>query len=250
MTFPYDKLRVAAVGDLHCGARSHGNFQELFGHIASHADVLLLCGDLTDGGLSEEAHVLARELTSAIKIPTLAVMGNHDVESGKAAEVAGILSDAGVIMLDGEAREVHGVGFAGTKGFAGGFGDHTLQAWGEQAIKKFVREAMDESLKLESGLARLRTPTRIVLLHYSPIRQTVEGEPLEIMSFLGSSRLEEPLDRYPVTAVFHGHAHHGSPEGATRGGRPVYNVALPLLRRRFPDHPPYKLIEIPVGVPA
>lgn len=250
MTFPYDKLRVAAIGDLHCGTRSQGTFQELFSHITTHADVLLLCGDLTDGGLPEEAHILARELTSAIKIPILGVLGNHDVEADKAEDVSRILRNAGVVLLNGEGHELHGVGFAGAKGFAGGFGDHMLQAWGEAPIKRFVREAMDESLKLESALAKIRTPNRVVLLHYSPIRSTVEGEPLEIMPYLGSSRLEEPIDRYPVTVVFHGHAHHGTPEGHTRGGRPVYNVALPLLRRSFPERPPYRLMEIPIGVPA
>ena len=137
-------------------------------------------------------------------------------------------------MLDGDACEIHGVGFAGVKGFAGGFGRGTLGAWGEPAIKQFVQEAVDEALKLESALARLRTPQRIAVLHYSPIRGTVEGEPPEIFPFLGCSRLEEPLNRYPVTAVFHGHAHHGSPEGRTGGGVPVYNVSLPLLRQDLP----------------
>ncbi len=148
-------------------------------------------------------------------------------------------------MLRGEACEVHGIGFAGAKGFAGGFGDRALQPWGEESVKGFVREAVDEALKLESALAKLRTPHRIALLHYAPIRATAEGEPLEIFPFLGSSRLEEPLIRYPVAAVFHDHAHNGTVEGRSRGGVPVYNVAMPLLKRTFPDQPPFRVLEIP-----
>ena len=140
-------------------------------------------------------------------------------------------------ILDGDAVEFHGVGFAGAKGFCGGFGRRALEPWGEPAIKAFVREALDESLKLESALARLRTKHRIALLHYAPIQATVEGEPPEIFPFLGSSRLEEPINRYEVTAVLHGHAHHGSPEGRTSTNVPVYNVSMSLLRRTFPDRP-------------
>jgi len=133
------------------------------------------------------------------------------------------------------------------KGFAGGFGDRMLQPWGESILKQFVHEAVEEALKLESALAKLPTACRIVLLHYAPIYATVEGEPAEIIPFLGSSRLEEPLNRYGVTAVFHGHAHHGSPEGRTREGVPVYNVAMPLLRRRFPDQQPVRFFDVPMA---
>jgi Icc-related predicted phosphoesterase len=252
MSFPYDKVRVAAVADVHCTSSSQGVFQPVFAQITEKADVLLMCGDLTNYGLPEEAHILAKEITASIKIPIVAVLGNHDMESGKADQVKQILTDVGVHVLDGDTHEVHGIGFAGVKGFGGGFGDHTLQAWGEETIKKFVNEAVNEALKLEGALARLRTPHRVALLHYSPIVATIAGEPLEIFPYLGSSRLEEPLDRYSVTAVFHGHAHHGYFEGRTRGNRPVFNVAMPLLRRAFPDKPPFHLLEIPVaaGVPA
>jgi Icc-related predicted phosphoesterase len=157
-----------------------------------------------------------------------------------------ILCDAGIIMLAGDACEIHGIGFAGVKGFGGGFGQWALQPWGEATTKQFVHEAVDEAVELESALAKLRTPQRIVMLHYSPIRDTIVGEPPEIFAFLGSSRLEEPLNRYAVTAVFHGHAHHGSPEGQTTGGVPVYNVAMPLLHKTYPDQPPFRLVEIPV----
>ena len=154
-------------------------------------------------------------------------------------------------MLDGEACEIGGVGIAGAKGFPGGFGRATLGAWGEPGVKRFVQEAIDEAMRLEGALARLRTPRRVALLHYSPIRATVEGEPLEIFPFLGSSRLEEPLNRHPVDVVFHGHAHSGALEGRTTNGTPVYNVAMPLMLRSFPGRPPYRIVEIPAAqIPA
>jgi Icc-related predicted phosphoesterase len=243
-------LRVAAIGDLHVSRHSQGVFQQLFTHITSNADVLLICGDFTDYGLPDEARILARELTATIKVPVIAVLGNHDYESGKHDEITRILADAGVTVLDGEATEIDGVGFAGVKGFAGGFGRGALGPWGEGAIKQFVQEAVDEALKLEAALARLRTERRVAVMHYSPVRSTVEGEPLEIFPYLGSSRLEEPINRYRVNAVFHGHAHRGSPEGRTSTGVPVYNVSMPLLSRIYPDRPPYLIVELPLTGPA
>jgi Icc-related predicted phosphoesterase len=233
------------VGDIHVSKTSQGQFQPLFSQISSSADVFLLCGDFTDYGLPEEARILARELTSAVKIPIVAVLGNHDFEGGKQDEITKILQEAGVKVLDGEATEVHGIGFAGVKGFCGGFGRGALGPWGETAIKRFVQEAVDESLKLEAALARLRTSRRVAVLHYAPIRGTVEGEPIEIFPWLGSSRLEEPINRYRVSAVFHGHAHRGTPEAKTSSGVPVYNVAMPLLARTQPDRPPFLIVEIP-----
>jgi len=240
------RVRVAALSDLHCGKTSQGTYQPLFSQANARADVLLLCGDLTDHGLPEEAQVLVRELAGVVKVPMLAVLGNHDWHAGKQEEVEQVLAEAGVKVLDGDDCEVFGIGFAGVKGFCGGFGRHTLEAWGEEIIKKFVYEAVEEALKLEKALARLHTPQKIAVLHYAPIKETVEGEPEPIHPFLGSSRLEEPLSRYPVTAVFHGHAHHGSPEGRTRDGVPVYNVALPVLRQAHPDQPPFRVLEVPV----
>jgi len=239
-------LRIAAMGDLHVSKNSQRAFQPLFGQISAAADVLLLCGDFTDYGLPDEARVLVRELTAAMKIPVIAVLGNHDYEGGKPDEIRQILVDGGVTMLDGEATEVQGVGFAGVKGFAGGFGRGALGPWGERAIKAFVQEAVDEALKLEAALARLRTRKRVALLHYSPIRATVEGEPPEIFAYLGSSRLEEPINRYRVSAVFHGHAHRGSPEGRTSTGVPVHNVSMPLLTRTNPNRPPFLIVEVPL----
>jgi Icc-related predicted phosphoesterase len=247
MTSPRTSLRIAAVGDIHVAKNSAGVFQPLFTQISNTADVLVICGDFTDYGLPDEARVLARELTAAMKLPVIAVLGNHDYEGGQAPEIRRILNEAGVTVLDGEATEVHGVGFAGVKGFAGGFGRGALGPWGEQAIKSFVQEAVDESLKLESALARLRTPHRIAILHYAPIRATVEGEPPEIFPYLGSSRLEEPINRYRVNAVFHGHAHRGAPEGRTATGVPVFNVAMPLLARLNPTRSPYVIWELPIS---
>jgi Icc-related predicted phosphoesterase len=242
------RVRVAAVADIHCTRTSQGTLQRLFAAISEAADVLLLCGDLTDYGLPEEAHTLAHELTAANKLPVVAVLGNHDYESGKQTEIQHILSEAGVHVLDGDACEVQCIGFAGVKGFAGGFGRGTLEPWGEPSIKHFVHEAVDEALKLEAALARLHTSRRVALLHYAPIQTTVEGEPPEIFPFLGSGRLEEPLNRYAVTVVFHGHAHHGKPEGQTKGGIPVYNVAVPVLRRAYPDRLPFRLVDVPCAL--
>ena len=237
-------VRFAAVGDLHVTKESAGTLRSFFAQAAEAADVLLLCGDLTDYGTAEEAHVLADEL-SVVKVPIVAVLGNHDYESGMPETVIETLKKAGVRVLDGEACEIEGVGIAGVKGFAGGFGRGSLGAWGEPAIKLFVQEALQEALKLESALAKLRTPRRIALLHYSPIAGTVAGEPVEIFPFLGSSRLEEPLLRYPVDAVFHGHAHRGTMEAKTINGVPVFNVARPLLMRSRPDQAPFRLFELP-----
>lgn len=242
---PTESVRVAAVSDIHYAKASQGVLQPLFAQIAERADILVIPGDLTDYGLAEEARVLARDLTSTVKIPIVAVLGNHDFESNESAEIARILSDAGVHMLDGDAVEIHGVGFAGVKGFAGGFGRGTLGPWGEPAVKHFVQEAVNEALKLESALARLKSTNRIAVLHYSPIQGTVEGEPVEIYPWLGSSRLEEPLTRFQVSAVVHGHAHKGAPEGKTATGIPVYNVAINVLRASYPNQPAFRIIEVP-----
>jgi Icc-related predicted phosphoesterase len=245
-----ESLRIAAIADIHVKKDSQGAMQPIFAKVSAEADVLLICGDLTDYGAVEEAKVLAKDITSYLRIPSIAVLGNHDFESGKQDELAKIMTDAGVTMLDGTATEIHGVGFAGVKGFGGGFGRRSLGAWGEEIIKRFVHETIEESLKLEAALARLRTPQKVAVLHYAPIQATVEGEPPEIVAFLGSTRLEEPIDRYRVSTVFHGHAHHGTLEGRTKGNAAVYNVALPLLRNRFPDQLPFRIVEIPVGQPV
>jgi Icc-related predicted phosphoesterase len=236
-------VRVAAVGDLHYARGTQSSLSWL-GLIDGIADVLLLCGDLTDYGRVEEARELARELAS-LRVSIVAVLGNHDFESDQSAEVAGALSEVGIHVLDGDTCEVHGIGFAGVKGFAGGFGRGALGPWGEPIIKQFVQEAIAEALKLESALARLRTARKVALLHYAPVVDTVIGEPPEIFPYLGCSRLAEPLARYPVSAVFHGHAHNGTAEGLF-GNTPVYNVSLPLMSRQSPGLP-VRVLTLDVG---
>lgn len=243
-------LRIAAMADLHCSADTRGELRSCFAQIAEKADVLLLCGDLTDHGLPHEAQMLAEEISFGAALPVLAVLGNHDFESDRQDEISGILAEARVRVLDGDSVEIGGIGFAGVKGFAGGFGQHTLEPWGEEAIKSFVKAAVDEALKLESALSRLRSARKVAVLHYSPIASTVQGEALEIFPFLGSSRLEEPLNRFSVLAAFHGHAHRGVPEGRTSAGVAVYNVAVPVLKKRFADRLPYRVVEIPAEASA
>src|SRR5437762_5012447 len=233
------RIRVAATADIHYGKHSRGSMQEVFAEISRAADVLLLCGDLTDYGLAEEAEELVADLHAALGIPALAVLGNHDFESGEAELITKVLDQAGVIMLDAAAHEINGIGFAGVCGFGGGFGRRMLNAWGEPLIKQFVQEAIDQALRLEQALAKLQTDRRVAVLHYSPIRATVQGEDPEIFAFLGSTRLEEPINRFRVTAVFHGHAHNGAAEGSTATSIPVYNVSAPVLQRAGK---PYRII--------
>jgi Icc-related predicted phosphoesterase len=225
-------LRLAAVADFHYTKHSHGVMVELFHQASDAADVLLVCGDLTDHGLAEEAQILADDIRAHLRVPMLTVLGNHDFESGQQENVRQAMESVGVTVLDGDAAEIDGVGFAGVCGFCGGFGERMLNAWGEPAIKLFVKEAVDQALRLEQGLSRLQSEKRVVLLHYSPLRETVVGESPEIFPFLGSSRLEEPLNRYHVAAVFHGHAHNGTLEAMTASRIPVFNVSAQLLGQK------------------
>lgn len=237
-------MRIAATADLHYRKSSQGYFQALFMEASAAADVLLLCGDLTDYGEAEEARALAHDIKTHVSVPVLAVLGNHDYESGHADKVTKTLVEAGVTMLDGECMELKGVGFAGVCGFGGGFGSSMLSAWGEPLIKSFVQEGVNQAMRLERALARLETQHRVVLLHYAPIRETVIGENPEVFPFMGSTRLEEPLNHHQVTAAFHGHAHHGTLEGRTSSGVPVYNVSQPLLKKTFPDRPSFRILEL------
>jgi Icc-related predicted phosphoesterase len=230
---PEDKpLRIAAMGDLHVAEAHVRPYRDLFAEISAKADVLLLCGDLTNYGKLAEAQILADDLGAAA-IPVVAVLGNHDHESGCAEQVKQMLADAGARVLDnGAAFEIHGVGFAGCMGAMGGFGRGMLSAFGEQSVKTFVQACLDETMKLETGLRMLRTERAVAVLHYAPITETLEGEPLEIFPFLGNSRLGETVDRFDnVRAVVHGHAHRGVFRGATAKGVPVYNCARPVLMR-------------------
>ena len=235
------KLRIAATADLHYGKHSRGQCRDLFAEMSGSADVIVLCGDLTDYGLAEEAEHVVADLHAAVHIPVIAILGNHDFESAEQDLVRNVLDQAGVIMLDGGATEINGVGFAGVCGFGGGFGRRMLNAWGEPLIKQFVQETINQAVRLEQGLAKLQTERRVVLLHYSPIRATVQGEDPEIFPFLGCTRLEEPINRFRVSAVFHGHAHNGAAEGATATGIPVYNVSAPALSKAGK---PYRIVEL------
>jgi Icc-related predicted phosphoesterase len=225
------RLRLAAIGDLHVVESAPHPYRELFQRICQEADVLALCGDLTNFGKTPEAEILAEDL-QACSIPVVGVLGNHDYECGQPEEVAKILHQAGMRCLEGEPVEIKGVGFAGSKGFIGGFGRYMLSAFGEPEIKHFVQASIDENLKLESSLRMLKTERTVVVLHYAPVEDTVVGEPQEIFPFLGSARLGETIDRFDgVRCVVHGHAHRGAHEGRTARGVPVYNVAKPVLNR-------------------
>src|SRR5436309_8726830 len=234
-------LRIAATADIHYGKHSRGMLHEAFAEISQGADILLFCGDLTDYGLPEEAGQLVAASRASVRVPMIAGLGNHDFESGQSELLCRVLDDAGVNLLNGEAIEVAAVGFAAVCGFGGGFGRRMLNAWGEPLIKQFVQEAIDQALRLEQALAKLQTDRRVAVLHYSPIRATVQGEDPEIFAFLGSTRLEEPINRFRVTAVFHGHAHNGAAEGSTATNIPVYNVSAPVLQRAGK---PYRIIEL------
>ncbi|WP_288758468.1 metallophosphoesterase [uncultured Brevundimonas sp.] len=239
---PGRKMRVAAVGDLHVGETSQRAYRDLFERVADDADVLCLCGDLTNYGKTGEVERLLEDLRLC-RIPMVGVLGNHEHECGQPDHVVQMLCDAGVKMLTGQAYEIDGVGFAGGKGFVGGFGRYMLSSFGEDSIKRFVQEAVEDANLIENSIRMLRTERSVVLLHYAPVVETVVGEPPEIHAFLGSSRLAETIDRYDnVSLVVHGHAHRGGPEGRTHRGVPVYNVALPVLRTL--GDLPYRVFEV------
>ncbi|CAH2604898.1 Metallophosphoesterase [Rhodovastum atsumiense] len=237
---PPARLTIAAIGDLHVREDQASPWREVFAEAARLARVLVLCGDLTDLGRPGEARLLAEDLRG-IGIPVIGVLGNHDHESGHAGEVRDILRGAGMQVLDGQSVEIEGVGFVGVKGFAGGFGRHMLGSFGEAAIKQFVAETVEEALRLENAMRRVRSRRAVVVLHYAPIRETVADEPPEILPFLGCSRLAETIDRFRVGAVVHGHAHRGRYEGRTPAGAPVFNVAAQIAK---PGGRPFALIEV------
>lgn len=222
-------MRIAATADLHFSPQSYAKLKDQFERVRDEADVLVLAGDLTNYGQPDEMEPLLNVLVR-LRIPTIAVLGNHDYESGKEEELGRMIVGAGIKLLQGTAYERDGVGFAGTKGFVGGFGRGMLTAFGEREIKQFVQASIDEALKLERGLSQLRTKKRVVVLHYSPIPETVQGEATEFFPFLGTSRLAEVVDRHGADLVVHGHAHHGRIDGRTPAGVAVHNVAISLLQ--------------------
>jgi Icc-related predicted phosphoesterase len=227
-------MRIAATADLHFSPQSYAKLKDQFERVRDEADVLVLAGDLTNYGQPNEMEPLLNVLVR-LRLPTIVVLGNHDYESGKEDELSQMMTTAGIKVLNGSAYEREGVGFAGTKGFVGGFGRGVLTAFGEREIKEFVRASIDEALKLERAMSQLRTNKRVVVLHYSPIPETVQGEPPEIFPFMGTSRLAEVVDRHGADLVVHGHAHHGKTEGKTTTGVAVYNVAISLLQARDPS---------------
>jgi Icc-related predicted phosphoesterase len=167
----------------------------------------------------------------ALTIPSILVLGNHDCEKNEETGIKNILVDQNTSLLEGECVEIQGVGFAGIKGFIGGFGHHVLPFWGEKIIKDVVQVGTNDALKLERALSLLETPKKVVVMHYSPIVETVVGESPEIYPFLGSTRFEEVVNRMEGTVIFHGHAHAGTLEGKTDKNIPVFNVSLPVLRK-------------------
>lgn len=236
------KVRIAAMGDIHIGKLGSQNYKTIFEKISSEADVLLLCGDLTTHGLVEDVQLLADQLTTCT-VPVLAVLGNHDYEAGQQDEITSFLQQHRVQVLQGESTVIENVAFAGVKGFCGGFDTHVLSPFGEKIVKDFVQETLNETLMLEKALGSVpEDMKKIAFMHYSPIRETVLGEHPDIIAFLGSSRLMDPIERFKVEAVFHGHAHNGHLEGVSLQNIPVYNVAAPLLLKHQED--PYKLLYI------
>ena len=235
-------MRIAAVADLHYSPHAYDKIREPMAQVRNEADVLVLAGDLTNYGRPEEMDSLLTML-ARLRLPIVAVLGNHDFETGHEEELIKHMAAEGIKVLDGTAYERDGVGFAGTKGFLGGFGRGMLTAFGEPEVKRFVQTSIDEALKLERAMAQLRTERRVVVLHYAPVAETVKGEPVEIYSYLGNSRLAEVVDRMGANLVVHGHAHHGSADGKTTGGIPVHNVALTILQASG-IQTPYRLFDV------
>ena len=235
-------MKIAATADLHFSPQSYDRIREPLTRVRDEADVLVIAGDLTNYGKPEEMQSLLNALVR-LRIPIVAVLGNHDYESGQEQELIKMMTAEGIKVLDGSSYERDGIGFAGAKGFIGGFGRGVLTAFGEKEVKAFVQASIDETMKLERALSMLRTPKIVIVTHYSPVVETVRGEAPEIWPYLGSSRLAEVIDRHGAALAIHGHAHHGQPEGKTTGGVPVHNVALSLLMSQQPPRP-YRGLEV------
>ena len=234
-------MRIAAIADLHYQIGNLESFKPIFREMEQQADVLVLAGDLTNDGLPEEARLLIDDL-EGVAVPVLAVLGNHDHEAGHANVLAAMLHEAGVLMLDRTEIDLGNVGFVGTKGFCGGFSKRLVQPFGEKSLKVFIRTSMDEAMDLENAAAQLKSSRKVGILHYAPIRATLQGESEELFPFLGTSRLADALDHQQVKLILHGHAHYGSPEGHTPGGARVYNVARFVLQAHYNRQ--YRLIDL------
>lgn len=235
-------MRIAALADLHYSPQSYDRIRESMSRVREDAELLVMAGDLTNFGRPQEMESLLTMLVR-LRLPIVAVLGNHDYESGQHSQLMEMMTAEGVKVLDGTAYERDGIGFAGTKGFLGGFGRSMLTAFGEPEIKAFVQAGIDEAMKLERALSQLRTEKRVIVIHYAPIAETIEGEPREIYPYLGSSRLMEVCDRHGANIIFHGHAHHGAPDGKTTAGIPVHNVAI-AINQTLNDGKPYRVFEV------
>jgi Icc-related predicted phosphoesterase len=229
-------MRLAAVADIHLAAENRERDIRHFSLVNEFADALVIAGDFTNHGMPEEMRVCL-DVLEHVRVPIVAVLGNHDHESGHQDELAGMLRLAGVHLLDGQCHQVNEVGFAGTKGFCGGFAPHELMPFGEEGIKTFVAIAEREAVKLDYGLAQLHSPVKVSITHYAPIKETIIGEPEPIFPFLGSSRLQRALESHRPALALHGHAHRGCFSAETPSGIRVCNVALPILRLRGEEHP-------------
>ena len=234
-------IRVAAVGDVHLGEGMRGVYAEPLAALAGTAVALLLAGDLTRHGTAAEAKVVAAEFGAA-PVPVVAVLGNHDLHGDDPEGVTGALANGGITVLEcsGTVLEVDGVrlGVAGTVGFGGGFSGGTVADFGEREMKEFAARSRRLAGGLGDALTALDCDVRVALTHYSPVPDTLEGEPREIYPFLGSHLLADVIDACDVALALHGHAHAGAHEGRTPGGVPVRNVARPLLRQ------PYCVLEV------
>lgn len=235
-------MRIAATADIHFSPQSYDRIREPLSRVRDEADVLVIAGDLTNYGKIDEMRSLLNGLVR-VRLPIVVVLGNHDYESGQEQELIRMLTEEGIKVLDGSSYERDGIGFAGTKGFPGGFGRGLLTAFGEKEVKAFVQASLDEAMKLERALTMMRAPKIVIVTHYAPVCETVRGEPTEIWPYLGSSRLAEVIDRHQAALALHGHAHHGQLDGKTTAGVPVHNVAMSLLLAQDPPKP-YRVFEV------
>ncbi|WP_107657054.1 metallophosphoesterase family protein [Nocardia suismassiliense] len=229
-------MRIAAVGDVHLGADSHGLWRPTLRELPEHADILLLAGDLTRHGTVDEAKVVAAEFAD-LGVPVVAVLGNHDYHSEVEDDITELLVDHGITVLEGTATTftISGrtLGIAGTKGFGGGFAGKCASIFGERQMRDFSCHTVALADSLAEALAGLSTDVTIALTHYSPVSDTLHGEPREIYPFLGSYLLGEAIDNNGADLALHGHAHAGSERGTTPGGIRVRNVAQPVLRAAY-----------------
>jgi Icc-related predicted phosphoesterase len=229
-------IRIAAVGDVHVDKDVLGRFRPALDQLPDVADVLLVAGDLTRHGTLDEARCFATEF-GGLGVPVVLVLGNHDHHSDRPVQVAELLTDAGMTVLDGTATVLtlngHRLGVAGVKGFGGGFAGASAGNFGEPEMKLFVRTGEEAAERLGEALRSVECDALVALTHYAPVPETLAGEPPEIYPFLGAYQLAQAIDSAPTVLALHGHAHHGSERGRTPGGVPVRNVAHPVIKQAY-----------------